>query len=281
MSQERSWWIAILALLVLAPSWAARGDPIPAPAPLEVSGLEVGALDLDRSAEFYAEVLGFEPVAGGRSPERVRLANGGVELTLHKVARTADLDPDRAAYVYLNVEVRDLATTTRQLGKHGLAPIAPPRETVIGRFASIRDPAGNLQQIVERKPQNPQPFAPRVFNIGIRIGSLKTARDFYCRGLGFEVMGKDHPPPIVPLKQRGAAPLILYEGSNLAAAGTTGAARSVLVLDTTDLAAALAAVRRQGLTVASEGERTALLPDPFGNQVRLRQVRACRQRSGR
>src|SRR5258707_711967 len=71
-----------------------------------------------------------------------RLVNGGVELTLRKASRAATFDPETGAHFYLNVEVSDLAATSRELAARGLALLGPPRETAIGRFARVRDPAG-------------------------------------------------------------------------------------------------------------------------------------------
>jgi catechol 2,3-dioxygenase-like lactoylglutathione lyase family enzyme len=274
-SQDKVPWIApALVVAILAPGWTARAEPPPKEPPrLEVAGLEIGAVDLERSAEFYCGVLGFKPVAGGRTPDAVRLANGEVELTLRKVGLPATFDPEKVPHFYLNVEVNDLATTVGELEKRQLALLGPRRETAIGYFASLRDPAGNVHQVVERKPHSLQPFPPRMFNIGIRMASMAAAKDFYCRGLGFEVMGADHRPPIIPLKPRGAAPLILFEGSTTSAETGADVARAVLVLDVADLAWALDFLRQQGLTVTGRGEGFAMLADPSGNPVKLRQVR--------
>jgi len=275
-SQGKVWRAAALALAFLAQGWAVRAEPVPAPvqAPprLAVSGLEIGALDLDRSTDFYRGVLGFQPVAGSRSPDQVRLASGGLEITLRKTARLSTVDPDQGAHFYLNVEVSDLATTVHELERRGLALSAPPRETAIGYFASLRDPAGNAHQVVERKPRSPRPFPPRVFNLGIRMASMAAALDFYCRDLGFEVMWKDHAPPIIPLKPQGAAPLILFEGAAVPAQEGADAARVVLVLDAVDLASALESAGRRGLKITGRGEGYALLADPSGNPIKLRQV---------
>lgn len=240
-----------------------------APPAIESVGLEVGAVDLDRSAEFYRRILGFSAVAGPRPPGEAALANGGVRLLLRQALRRSEVEPDQGAHFYLNVEVHDLAATVEELAKLGLALAGPPRDTAIGRFAALKDPAGNVHQVVERKPKGAQPFAPRVFNLGIRLASLAEARKFYG-GLGFEVEWENHAPPIIPLKAKGTVPLILFEGTTIpAAAGPEGTARAVLLLATPDLPATLAALARRGLTPAGKEGGDALFDDPSGNRIKL------------
>jgi catechol 2,3-dioxygenase-like lactoylglutathione lyase family enzyme len=111
-----------------------------------------------------------------------------------------------------------------------------------------------------------------VFNIGIRIESMDAAKRFYCGALGFEVLSENHPPPIIPLKPRGSAPLILFEGIPARAADGAEVARSVLVLETSDLAAVLAGLRQRGLEVPGDGAKEVLLEDPSGNRIKLRQA---------
>lgn len=272
--QGKSWgtaaWIAAFFFLRLLPLAAQAGAP-----QLAVAGLEIGAVDLDRSSELYRNVLGFSPVEGEGSHGEVRLANGGVEITLRRSAGPATFDPAREAHVYLNLEVSDLAATTKELEKRGLALIAPPRQTAIGLFAALRDPSGNVHQLVERQPRSPQPFPPRVFNIGIRIESMAAAKGFYCGVLGFEVMSESHPPPIIPLKLKGRAPLILFEGIPARAERREDVSRSILVLDDPDLTATLELLRQRGVAVPAQGEspgggRWAVVEDPSGNRVKLR-----------
>jgi len=258
-----------LALLLVSAPAARAGEP-----QFEVAGVAVGATDLDRSAGFYRDVLGFSPVAGKASADEVHLASGGVELELRRAGRPAALDPERQAHVYLNLEESDLAATEKALERWGLALLAPPRETAIGFFAALRDPAGNVLQVVERKPRSPEPFPPRVFNIGIRIASLATAKRFYCGALGFEVQSESHPPPIVPLKPKGRAPLILFEGAPVEAEGGAETARITLVLETASLAGAAGSLREQGVAAAEEKGRRVLVQDPSGNRIELRQSSA-------
>jgi predicted enzyme related to lactoylglutathione lyase len=242
----------------------------------EVAGLEIGAVDLERSAELYRNVLGFAPVEGKSTADEVHLSNGGVEIILRRATQPAAFDPARQAHIYLNLEVSDLAATTRELEKRGLGLVAPPKTTAIGLFAALRDPAGNVHQIVERQPRSPQPFPPRVFNLGIRIESMTAAKAFYCGTLGFEVQSENHPPPIIPLKLKGKAPLILFEGIPERAEAAADRSRTVLLLDDPDLAATLQTLRQKGVAIAAEGEsvgeRWAVVEDPSGNRVKLRQA---------
>jgi catechol 2,3-dioxygenase-like lactoylglutathione lyase family enzyme len=257
-----------LALLLISAPAARAGEP-----QFEVAGVAIGATDLDRSAGFYRDVLGFSPVAGKGSADEVHFANGGVELELRRAGRPAALDPEQQAHIYLNLEVSDLAATAKSLERWGLALLAPPRETAIGFFAALRDPAGNVLQVVERKPRNPEPFPPRVFNIGIRIASLTAAKRFYCGALGFEVQSESHPPPIVPLKLKGRAPLILFEGAPVEAEAGAETARITLVLEAADLAGIPGRLRELSVAAAQEQGRV-LVQDPSGNRIELRQSSA-------
>jgi catechol 2,3-dioxygenase-like lactoylglutathione lyase family enzyme len=250
---------------------AAQGPPPAAPPHLEIAGLVVGVTDLAAATAFYSRILGFAPespeAARGASPVRLRL--GPVELRLRQVEMRRVADPDRAANVYVNVQVPEIAATSRELSAGGFAPLRGElRSTAIGVFASLTDPAGNLLQIVEQRPRPPA-VDKQVFNIAVRVTSMDDAKAFYCRLLGFSVLSESHPPPIIPLRKQGAVPLILHESAAIGVETDyprEGGTALLLRADEPQAVAAYLAAHGVEMLPPAPGLPLAFR-DPFGNVV--------------
>jgi len=104
-----------------------------------LSYLHIPALDLRRSAEFYAEVLGWEVRgADGPRPGFVDPGGqlGGAWVTDQPVAREPGLLP----YVYVD----HIDDTLAQVIAHGGDVVRPPYEEGDLWVATFRDPAGNV-----------------------------------------------------------------------------------------------------------------------------------------
>jgi len=271
-------WGLVLTCTVLAQARGARSQTVESglgSPRAEVIGLEIAVVELPAAVKFYQEILGFVPAVGEGVDQRMRLRNGDVEIVLRQAARANPGDL-AAAYIYFNVEVNSLDAISEALEAMGLPPLAGLRETAIGQFASVRDPSGNVHQVVEGKARSPRPFPPRVFNIGIRVHSLAEARRFYCHGLGFEVLSEGHPPPILPLKLQGAVPVILFEAVMEAPepAPADVAGTSLLLRMAAPVALPVLLRKLQPMSEpvpdCGPGEETVmLLRDPSGHRVKV------------
>ena len=108
--------------------------------------------DIDRTLEFYARVLGMEPItfAGGRRG----LAFGRQKLNLHQSGREYEpkaLKPVPGAIDLCFVSATPLADVVAHLQAHGVKVIEGPvpKTGALGPMSSVyfRDPDGNLVEV--------------------------------------------------------------------------------------------------------------------------------------
>jgi catechol 2,3-dioxygenase-like lactoylglutathione lyase family enzyme len=108
--------------------------------------------DLERTIDFYARVLGMQPLtfAGGRRG----LAFGRQKLNLHLAGREFEpkaLKPNPGAIDLCFIAASPLAAVIEQLKAHGVAIIQGPVEKAgaLGPMQSVyfRDPDGNLIEV--------------------------------------------------------------------------------------------------------------------------------------
>jgi len=100
---------------------------------------------LDEMVEYYEKLLDTEPDA--RSGGMATFMLGDVKLFLHQnyVPEDGELPPeDHKAF-----EVRDLDTKHLELIKQGFVIEVPPKEYYWGYSAYMRDPDGNLIELIQ------------------------------------------------------------------------------------------------------------------------------------
>ncbi|MDE2935027.1 MAG: VOC family protein [Chloroflexota bacterium] len=99
--------------------------------------------DLDRTADFYVDVLGFEPET--RNARSQMLRAGEFRLLLHVGGST----PDKQN-LHLHLAVDDVDAFHREVSARGAAPEAPPETKPWGlRSFELRDPSGYLWEFVQ------------------------------------------------------------------------------------------------------------------------------------
>ncbi len=116
---------------------------------------EIGPPQLERCIHFYA-LLGFERVRepAGIAGRAVWLAHGGVQIHLMLVA---DAEPQRGHVGIVAEEYDDVVARLRNEGHE----VAPRREHWGAPRAYVRDPAGNLVEIMAWAPSTgPMDRAP-------------------------------------------------------------------------------------------------------------------------
>ncbi len=101
--------------------------------------------DLDETAAFYQALTGVDPVA--RSEGMVIFMMGKTKLFLHKTYQPGEgeLPPED----HIAFEVADLDQTCEELADRGLAIEVPPKEYYWGYSAYLRDPSGQLIELIE------------------------------------------------------------------------------------------------------------------------------------
>lgn len=99
--------------------------------------------DLDRTADFYVDALGFEPET--RSARARMLRAGEFRLLLHVGGTTPD-----EQNLHLHLAVDDVDAFHREVSARGAAPEGPPETKPWGlRSFELRDPSGYLWEFVQ------------------------------------------------------------------------------------------------------------------------------------
>ena len=139
--------------------------------PIWIAHIALACEDIDRSVEFYRDLLGVEPygrankVMGPRFDEvtgienvRIRAAwfntgNMVIELWqfIHPATPRADQAPDfcEAGHNKIALEVEDLAAELNRLAAMGVTLVHPAYESNGMTEAYLRDPDGNLLSLLE------------------------------------------------------------------------------------------------------------------------------------
>lgn len=265
----------------VAPAAAAQGGDGAAPAfTPRVVGAEARVTDVAAAIAFYRDLLGFDLVSDAHLPELAVLRNGSVELTLRRAEHAAEIDYPDQAETHVNLEVEDLARTLEAVRAAGVPLVGDvPQTSQIGDYLVVRDPAGNLLHLMDiTSRQDPLP-RPRVFNIGLKVTDMKSAREFYLGALGFEVFSEDYYPPVVPLQRAGEVALVLHESAKSAArSGYPATAHTEVVIAVDDLDSAARALAARGVELLDAEARSSptgayiAIADPDGNVLQLRQA---------
>jgi catechol 2,3-dioxygenase-like lactoylglutathione lyase family enzyme len=274
---------ALSASTLSAPAPAVEAAPAAAApaAALEVSGLEVRVVDLEGAVDFF-KLYGFT-VAGERSAGAATVRNGSSVIDLVKVPRKLEIEDDGTANTHINLRVDDLAAATGELqAKAGYRFVGELRRTSpVGAYAIVKDPSGNIFHLMEPSPRPEGGTKRGIFNVGIAVTDMVKAREFYRDKLGFEIFSEDYFPPDLPLKRKGALPLVLHQTAKApAAAGYPDIAESIVVLRTPDLAKTMAGLKARGIRFLDDQPRRsplgtfAAFVDPFGNVLELREAAA-------
>jgi catechol 2,3-dioxygenase-like lactoylglutathione lyase family enzyme len=112
--------------------------------------------DLDRALAFYTGVLGLR--LGHRSGAYAQLDTGATRLSLYErdaMARTVGrrlrpADPDAPAFE-IGFKVDDVDAAYAHLVQRGAEPVTAPADRTWGqRTAYVRDPDGNLLELVQQ-----------------------------------------------------------------------------------------------------------------------------------
>lgn len=101
--------------------------------------------DVATMRAFYAGLLGTDPVA--ESPGMVIFAVGETRVFIHATYTPGEgeLTPED----HTALEVADVDATCDRLASEGLTVELPPRDYYWGRSAYLRDPDGNLIELIQ------------------------------------------------------------------------------------------------------------------------------------
>jgi lactoylglutathione lyase len=281
-------FFAFAVAVLLGPAAEAwGGSPLPAqaadsaapvPGKLRVLGVRVNVAAIDPAVQFYTRACGFE-LAGKADAGSATLQNGPVRLLLRRASKPPQAHYPGDAQSHVNFVVTNLESSLREISKQGFKTVEKtPQPTAIGTYITLKDPSGNIHQLIQLKPQAGPPGKPEVFNLEIEITDMKKAREFYNGKLELPTSTEDYYPPTIPLKQVGVAPLVLQEtATKTVPVNYPNVAQTIIQFGTSDLTAAIADLKAKGVEFlgapqASADGRYTAFKDPFGNVFELVEV---------
>jgi predicted enzyme related to lactoylglutathione lyase len=114
-----------------------------------IAAVSIYVHELDAAVEFYSTHLGFT-VSGRPAPVIVELANEGVAFVLCQASNRAKVSyPDSCATV-VGFAVDDVDAALAKLSAAGVEIVTgTPQEFPGGRFIAVRDPSGNVVELLQ------------------------------------------------------------------------------------------------------------------------------------
>ena len=127
-----------------APSQNRTIDGTRAPEPVlsKIDCIMTKVDDLDSARRFYEGVLGLEPLWSDVHSVALGMPRSEAEIVLHD-------NPDIPKECNVHYLVNDVDTVAAKLSAEGCAVVEPPFEVRIGKCAVIRDPFGNLLNLID------------------------------------------------------------------------------------------------------------------------------------
>ena len=114
-----------------------------------ISAISIYVNDLKQAEAFYTDVLGFE-VAGRPAPFLVELAHDGLPLVLCAAEQPTAVQYSRDAATVIGLATDDVVKRSASLRSKGAAVLFDePQEFPVGLFNVVRDPSGNLIELLE------------------------------------------------------------------------------------------------------------------------------------
>jgi len=114
-----------------------------------LSTLTVLVPDLAAAQKFYCDVLGFA-VEASYGPELIKLQHAGCALLLSRCERVSRPDYPLAAQIALGLAVGDVGAELKRMKTAKVELVfEQPQEFPAGRFIAVRDPAGNVVELLQ------------------------------------------------------------------------------------------------------------------------------------
>ena len=106
--------------------------------------------DMVKALEFYCEKLGFKEAERYEDGCIVRLENAGPPVILELVENTSKTEYPGYSQVVLGVETDDIEKTSEELRAKGVELLHDkPQEFVAGHVIAMRDPSGNVLELLQ------------------------------------------------------------------------------------------------------------------------------------
>ena len=106
--------------------------------------------DIDKALEFYRDILGFKVESTYDDGCIVQLAHEGPTVILEKVDKPNPAKYPVTSQIVLGIETDNIDNSYAELKTKSVDFVQEsPQPFVAGRFAAMRDPSGNLVELLE------------------------------------------------------------------------------------------------------------------------------------
>lgn len=113
-----------------------------------ISALTILAPDLAAAQKFYCDLLGFA-IEASYGPDLIKLQHAGCSLLLCRCERASRPDYPAAAQVALGLAIDDVDAELKRMKAAKVELVFDqPQEFPAGRFIAVRDPAGNVVELL-------------------------------------------------------------------------------------------------------------------------------------
>ena len=114
----------------------------------ELCAISIYMKDLKAGAKFYGDVLGFK--VKKKLPYLVMMDGGGVDVVLCQAEEAAIVDYPSASAVVLGFPTYNIEERIEELKTKGTNLIhSTPQDFPAGKFIALRDPSGNVLELLE------------------------------------------------------------------------------------------------------------------------------------
>ncbi|MCH9031481.1 MAG: VOC family protein [candidate division Zixibacteria bacterium] len=242
--------------------------------PPAIWAVQINVTDLDKAINFYTKILGMEIATREYYPVVVSLKNDGGHILLYAVDKKAQARPSKSV-TYVNWQVPNLAQAIERLKASDATLLDDePEDFALGKSLRCLDPFGNFMNVLELDPKFGSIQKSALFNVGLPITDLESARSFYA-ALGINGTTDKYWPPVVPLDSRDIE-LILHESETTVPLEYPGKTGAFIIITVDNIRERVKELKKLGykflydeiVTHAPVGDYTALR-DPFGQVVEL------------
>ena len=114
-----------------------------------ISVISIYVHDLKQAEAFYSDLLGFK-VAARPAPFLVKLEHDGAAVMLCAAERPASAQYSKDSATVIGIATHDVVKQAADLRARGATVLFDePQEFPVGQFNAVRDPSGNVVELLE------------------------------------------------------------------------------------------------------------------------------------
>ncbi len=234
-------------------------------------GLKIFTSDIAEATTFYSEVLGFEVV---NSQAGIMLLNKVFPIYIEEADHLSANDYPQESRTGLTLHVNHLLPTVDALKKKNVSFY----DTLLARNGvgiaiPFEDSSDNVISLMEVQIYDPGPLnGIQVYNTGIAISNMDSARYFYQKLLGFDDWSTNYLPDALPLKhkkdQTFAFMIHWKKGLKKSKKYFVSAPQMILMFEVENLKFAQEYLESMKVDVTKRGSRL-ICQDPEGNWIEI------------